>query len=291
MAELALSEMTLLEGALAYANRHLKVLPLHGIDSAGDCTCGRVDCSSPGKHPRIKNGVKGASCEPEQVRTWWSSWPDSNIGLAVGSKAYKGAGLMVLDIDMPDGPESLATLADEGMTVPKTLVQRTGGGGLHYLFRVPDAEPVRNNVGLRKGIDVRADNGYIVVAPSRHLSGNQYSWSKDQQSIATVPPWLLQAVRNGDRRRNQAPHCPTRYPPEPAMQPWPAWQAQCGGGEPLSLSSGPPCWSRTKPAAAPRYLRPRLQLSLPASPDIRLVTALHRRSPEMSPCQLLCGQR
>ncbi len=213
MAELALSEMTLLEGALAYANRHLKVLPLHGIDSAGDCTCGRVDCSSPGKHPRIKNGVKGASCEPEQVRTWWSSWPDSNIGLAVGSKAYKGAGLMVLDIDMPDGPESLATLADEGMTVPKTLVQRTGGGGLHYLFRVPDAEPVRNNVGLRKGIDVRADNGYIVVAPSRHLSGNQYSWSKDQQSIATVPPWLLQAVRNGGQEKKPSPPLPDQIPP------------------------------------------------------------------------------
>ena len=160
-----------LNSALRYTDKHLKILPLHTVDSTGACTYGRVDCPSPGKHPRISNGVKGASCDPEQIGTWWSTWPDSNIGMALGSDAYDGAGLMCLDIDMPDGPESLAILADEGKTVPSTLMQQTGGGGIHYFFKVPDDEPVKNIVGLRKGIDVKADGGYSVVDPSRHQSG------------------------------------------------------------------------------------------------------------------------
>ena len=200
------------EWALSYAAKRLRVLPLHTVDSAGDCTCGRVDCSSPGKHPRIANGVKGATCEPEQIGTWWSSWPEANIGMALGSEAYNGGGLLALDIDMPDGPESLSILADEGKRLPRTLVQQTGGGGLHYLFRVPDAQPVRNIVGLRDGIDIRADNAYIVVAPSRHHSGNRYTWSKEKEPIATVPPWLLQEVRNGQEQRTSTP-LPDQIPP------------------------------------------------------------------------------
>ena len=205
--------MQVLEWALRYAGKHLRVLPLHGVDADGACTCGRIDCSSPGKHPRISNGVKEASCDSEQVTTWWKTWPDANIGLAAGKDAYDGGGLLVLDIDMPAGLGSLENLADEGKTLPKTLVQQTGSGGIHYLFRVPDAQPVRNVVGLREGIDVKGDGGYIVVAPSRHHSGNRYAWSKNQQPIATVPPWLLQAVRNGMQEQRTSTPLPDQIPP------------------------------------------------------------------------------
>ena len=139
-------------------------------------------------------------------------WPDSNIGLATGKDGYNGSGLLVLDIDLPQGPESVAKLADEGKTLPITLTQQTGSGGLHYLFGVPDEQLVRNVVGLREGIDVKGDGGYVVVAPSRHRSGNSYAWSKDKQLIANVPPWLLRAIRERKKEQGPAAPLPERIP-------------------------------------------------------------------------------
>ena len=45
--------------ALDYAERGLRVFPLHGIGPDG-CTCGDATCTSPGKHPRTPNGFKDA---------------------------------------------------------------------------------------------------------------------------------------------------------------------------------------------------------------------------------------
>lgn len=170
--------MNLLEFALGYAGKGLRVLPLYTPGEHGACSCGRAKCSSPGKHPRTRHGVKDATSDLEQIRKWWRKWPDSNIGLATGRDAYNWAGLLVVDIDLPGGPESLAKLHDEGKMFPPTLMQQTGSGGIHYLYLVPAGQSVPNVVGFREGIDIKGDGGYIVVAPSRHQSGGRYAWSK-----------------------------------------------------------------------------------------------------------------
>ena len=48
--------MNTLESALYFASKGLAVLPLYGIRD-GECACGK-DCSSPGKHPTTRHGVK-----------------------------------------------------------------------------------------------------------------------------------------------------------------------------------------------------------------------------------------
>src|SRR5262245_11248418 len=74
-----------LEYALACVAMDFYVLPLHNPVRTEDgliCSCGRADCRSPAKHPRLNNGEKGASNDPIQVEAWWGQWPDANIGIA-----------------------------------------------------------------------------------------------------------------------------------------------------------------------------------------------------------------
>ena len=61
----------LLEAALAYAARGWAVLPLH-TPTGGGCSCRDRKCRSIGKHPRTLHGVKDATTDAAQIRTWWA---------------------------------------------------------------------------------------------------------------------------------------------------------------------------------------------------------------------------
>ena len=78
------TEPSTLEAALSYARKGWQVLPLHSIRPDGGCTCGNPGCGSPGKHPRTQHGVKDATTDEKLIRTWWSRWPDANVGVATG---------------------------------------------------------------------------------------------------------------------------------------------------------------------------------------------------------------
>jgi hypothetical protein len=72
--------------ARQYADRGWSVLPLHSLSLDGSCTCSRgADCASPGKHPRLEDGVKGASRDPVVIDGWWERWPDAHLGVATGA--------------------------------------------------------------------------------------------------------------------------------------------------------------------------------------------------------------
>lgn len=180
---------TLGDVAARYAAHGWPVLPLHTRGPQGGCSCGRTGCSSPAKHPRTRQGLRNATTDPAVVTRWWHRWPHANVGVATGP----ASGLVVLDIDLPDGPTSLARLTARHGPLPATCQQLTGSGGRQFLFAHP-AVRVRNRAGLLPGIDVRADGGYVVVPPSVHASGQPYRWV-DRTRPAPMPTWLLALVR------------------------------------------------------------------------------------------------
>lgn len=196
----------ILNAALDYVRRGWPVFPLHGVRD-DRCTCGRKDCSSPGKHPRTRHGLKDATTDAETVRIWWQRWPHANIGVATGGPS----GIVVVDIDLPLALDSLDRVLNK---LPRTLTGLTGGGGLHLLYRARSGQGLRNRASALPGmpdlpgIDLRADGGYIVVPPSIHASGNRYEWLDPAADIVDAPAWLQEPPRH---ETPAAPQSPPRY--------------------------------------------------------------------------------
>ncbi len=168
--------MIILTSALEYASRGWAVFPVHGV-TGGRCDCGKAECSSAGKHPRVAGGFKVATTDTDIIKAWWLHNPNANIGIATGPVS----GLLVVDVDMGDQKGGLASLHDLEANhgpIPKDMAVRTGGGGWHFYLEAPPIS-IKNSAGkLAKNIDVRGEGGYVVAPPSRHISGNQYLWRK-----------------------------------------------------------------------------------------------------------------
>lgn len=195
----------MLNAALAYARQfRWPVFPIHSIRD-GRCTCPNRACVNPGKHPRTVHGLLDASLDEAQIRRWWHEWPDANIGIATGADSN----VIVLDVDpRHGGDESLAMLEREHRTLPDTVEAITGGGGRHVLFSHPGVA-IANKAGIAAGLDIRGHGGYIVVAPSLHVSGNNYIWEASSRPgdlpLAPMPAWLVELAR-ADRPSNGKEH-------------------------------------------------------------------------------------
>lgn len=164
--------MSKLEYVKHYLKHGLTPVPLHNIKPNG-CSCEKGEaCTSAGKHPRVKRQTAIVATEQKWV-SWLRSWPDMNIGVLTGPET----GVMVLDVDpRHGGDESLQKLIAAHGDLPTTVSAATGGGGSHYLFRIPEGVRVSNSAGdIAPGIDIRGDGGLIVVAPS--TTKGEYSWN------------------------------------------------------------------------------------------------------------------
>lgn len=190
--------MTALDYALGYAARGWRVFPIYECRATGtQCACGNRKCTSPGKHPRVKNGVKDATVDQLAIRAWWRQWPDANVGIATG------AGLLVVDIDpRHGGDETIDDLRRELGAWPDTVEALTGGGGRHIYLALPDGVVTRNSASeIGAGVDIRTDGGYVVAPPSNHASGGVYSWEASSDptegiALAEAPPsWLARVVK------------------------------------------------------------------------------------------------
>jgi hypothetical protein len=189
-----LTANAMLDAALRYAQMGVPVFPLYGIRNHR-CTCGGGSKCTPGKHPRTPNGFKDATTDAKAISDWWERWPDSNIGVPTG----QASGWAVVDIDPRNGgDESLSEIQGEYGALPETVEAITGGGGQHIVFAYPGTHlPCR--AGLRPGIDLKADGGYIVVEPSNHASGNAYTWELshhvEEVPLQPMPAWLISIAR------------------------------------------------------------------------------------------------
>ncbi len=153
------------------------------------------------KTPATAHGFKDATTDQDIIKSWFTN---STYNLAV--RTGKESGIIVIDIDGQTGRESLNNLTLIYGPLPSTVQQITGGGGIHFIFKYP-GPGIKNKVNIAPGVDVRADGGYIVVAPSRHSSGNLYQWEPGHASgeipLADLPPWWLSFL-TGENEKSMA---------------------------------------------------------------------------------------
>jgi DNA-binding MarR family transcriptional regulator len=177
-----LADTAMLDAALIYARRGWHVILLHGVTDANECTCGDTECGRAGKHPRLASAHAGATTQASVIRSWLREYPDANIGLMLGP-----SGLIALDADH----SQVVELLGEGMPV-ETWTETTGRGK-HYLFAFDGTGRKVTHLD-RTPTDVLMGNNYIVMSPSRHVSGVRYQASDLNAAVAPCPTWLREAV-------------------------------------------------------------------------------------------------
>ncbi len=184
----------LLEAALQYARNGWHIFP----------------CKPNSKIPLIGksedgNGCLDATTDETQIRAWWTTCPNANIGLLCGEKS----GLAVVDVDVGDkknGWETLKRFPD----LPETVTQMTPTGGAHKIYRIPKSTPApknRNGFPTKKdGIDIRSTNYYIMLTPSVHPdTRTEYSWADGQapweMGLEPFPDFMRPENRPKERRK------------------------------------------------------------------------------------------
>lgn len=149
-----------------------------------------------GKRPITAHGFKDATTAAETIAEWWEAYPEANIGLDCGR-----SGLVVIDLDGQEGVTNWNALQDQ-LHIPehKTAIARTGSGhGAHVYYRAPAGVDIRNSAGkLAKGIDVRAQGGYVVLPPS--VTEQPYEWEISPDEIAPLPDELQRLLTQLDNK-------------------------------------------------------------------------------------------
>jgi hypothetical protein len=175
--------MTLKGWAIKYARAGYRVLPL---EPRGKSPLGSSQDSpfhSDARRPI--HGCDDATTNVKQIKTWWTIWPDANIGISPPS------GMAIVDIDPRNGGARLPTM------VP-TLESKSGrgdGGGHLFYKSAPENLPGE----LAPGIDVITGNRYVVAPPSIHPnSGHPYEWV-GKFDLTRMQPWPKGLVSPADK--------------------------------------------------------------------------------------------
>jgi len=151
------------------------------------------------KVPATRHGFKNATTDKATIVRWWTRHPAANVAIATGAIS----GLVVLDVDpRSGGDESLAEHERAHGSLATTLRAKTGGGGQHIFFQLPEHVVVKSGK-LAPGLDVKADGGYVIASPSTHPSGGTYAWTSNPNRTPLVecPPSVGPAPRPPTKTR------------------------------------------------------------------------------------------
>ena len=111
----------------------------------------------------------------------------SEVPVAEGDQIARDQVLVRLDDER--SALHVEELEAEHGALPETPGVITGGGGTHAYLAGGVRMKSRN--GLRPGIDLKGEGGYVIAPPSRHASGREYAWNvmlhPDEVPLAQAP--------------------------------------------------------------------------------------------------------
>lgn len=145
----------MLSQALNYAQEHFKIFPL------------KVNSKS---EQILKSWKNEATDDLHQVQTWWSDYPDANIGVKTGNGFII---IIIANNNERNGKEIMKTYINK---FPKTRIVRTPNSDWHLYYNVDRDIPCQ--VNLYEGIDIQGEDGYVVGAGSQ-IDGKRYYVSLD----------------------------------------------------------------------------------------------------------------
>ena len=116
--------------ALYFASHGLRVLPIPGKS----------------KRPTIKDWPNVATTDPDQICRWFEKEPAGNYGILCDD-------LIGVDVDPRHGGHHWHD--DNLPRLPETWQFKTGGGGLHLLYKAPPGVRIGNRANIAQGVDIR----------------------------------------------------------------------------------------------------------------------------------------
>lgn len=166
---------------LRYAAAGWPVVPCHWT-TGERCSCGKVDCHSPGKHPLTVNGVKNASTAPGRIRSWWDRWPLANVAIATGAP-----GPDVLDLDDKHGRAGTQLFnrarGAGALGEPYAFVATPSGGRHAYYLGTTGGG---GTVGPHRDLELKATGGYVLAPPSVVFGRSYELLTVNRESAAVV---------------------------------------------------------------------------------------------------------
>ena len=168
------------------AARHTDERERAGSPPVRGARLARVPLAEDSKVPIAdSSGFREATTDHGQIAGWWKGHPDRNIGVATGERSFD-----VLDIDKgkggkPSGFKALNELQRAGLIPQYRSAVETPGGGLHLIYK---GTGQRSSRLPDHSIDLRAEGGYVVVAPSK-VDGRPYVVAQRNRAEPAKVDW------------------------------------------------------------------------------------------------------
>lgn len=171
--------------------------------------CGR--CAQPGYHDTAEekeaceclccHGFYAATDDLDRIDAMLERHPDGLLAIRTGAVSN----LVVIDVDPPEGLQTLANMKAHGV-IRETAAVRTGSGGWHLFYQHPGGKVLSGAGKAGPKVDVKADGGYVVAPPSIHpRTGQPYRWYWD---FPTAPRDHLHPRLRAHIQPPEQPHRP-----------------------------------------------------------------------------------
>lgn len=207
--------MATMEAVKEYHNLGLTVIPVcKPIVGGTGCNIHGPGCKSPGKVPIVREWTKvyrGEKADARIIELFAQENWDLNVGILTG----KDHNLYVVDIDGPEGGQSLIEENDMGILEPTVFVTTGRPGGYHYWYRPIESDPpMPKKIGFLNKVDFIGEGGFVLAPPSLHRTGVYYRWDSEPLNdleaaleagadpIGVIAEWTRDLVNVKGRRSN-----------------------------------------------------------------------------------------